>query len=50
MIVDGTSKYFVPDLCQSEVKISKNKHKQIKPNKNWNLMGISSLHRNLMCL
>jgi len=49
MIVDGTSKYFVPDLCQIEVKTSKNKHKQIKPNKNWNFLGINELRRNMMC-
>jgi hypothetical protein len=37
-----------PDLCHIEGKTDKNKHKQIKPNKNWNSKGIKELKRNLM--
>jgi hypothetical protein len=44
----GNSLLFVPDLCQIEVKPSKNKHKQIKPNKNWNFMEINELRCNTM--
>jgi len=40
---------FVPYLCQIEVKTSKNKHNQIKPNKNWKFMGIKELWRIMMC-
>jgi len=35
--------FFVPDLCQTDIKTSKNKHKQIKPNKNWNSLRINEL-------
>lgn len=37
----------VPDLWQIEVKTSKNRHKQTKPNRNWNFLGINELRRNL---
>ena len=30
----------VPYLCQIEVKTSKNKHTQTKPNKRWKIMGV----------
>lgn len=39
--------FFVPDLCHIEVKTPKNKHKQKKPNKNWDCMGIKGLRRDV---
>jgi hypothetical protein len=39
----------MPELSQHEVKTDKNKHKQTKPNKNWNFMGTNELWRNLVC-
>ena len=39
---------YLPNLCQIEVKTSKNIHNQIKPDKNWKFLGIKELCRNLM--
>ncbi len=47
-IMSNFLRFFVPYLCQIEVKTNKNIHKQIKPNKNWNLLGIKKLRCNLM--
>jgi hypothetical protein len=43
-----TSRFFMPDLCHIEVKLTKNIHKQKKPNKNWKSMESKGLQSNLL--